>query len=87
LNPPKIAIAPIAPFVGNHQLSGNNPVHFSEIIESLGGVGQQSRDPLLDTERLQAKVLGFPRQAQIEIGDDDGVGQASLSDLDVDASC
>src|SRR3989442_1425569 len=83
LNPPKVAVAPVAPFVSDEQLPGyyRGAVLFSfgQKVSSLRRITQQSRDSRLHSRRIQSALLGFPRHAQIEIGDERSIRQFSCS--------
>jgi hypothetical protein len=85
LDPPQIAVAPIAPFVSNHQLAGQRAVNLRDEINALGGIIQQRRNAGLNASGIQPQTFRFNRQAQIKIGDDSRVGRSCLSYFDVDA--
>jgi hypothetical protein len=44
LKPPEVAVPPIAPFVGDHDLADHHAVQFSNVIKTLGRVAEQGFD-------------------------------------------
>lgn len=84
LYPPEIAVAPIAPFISDEELSGDDPfvvpLDFSEIINAFSSVVEEGGDAFAGAVRVESALLGFPGHAQIEIGDGGGVGDSCCAD-------
>ena len=87
LQPPEIAIAPITPFVSDHHLTSDDSIHLGNIIDSLGGVFQDSRYSNSDAIRVEAQLFRLFGQSQIEFGDYSGIGNIGLSNSDIDTVC
>jgi hypothetical protein len=84
LNPPKISIAPIAPFVSEQQLADRRPIHLGHIIGSLGGIVDQRLDAFENELQVKRALFGFQRQLRVELGDGWRVSESGLSDVDFD---
>ena len=80
LQPPKIAIAPIAPFVGNHQLPHDLRARLGHKISAFGGVAQNRVHARLNRRGLQNEILGLPGQFDIKPRQDVHVSRNSFSD-------
>jgi hypothetical protein len=85
LQPPKIAVAPIAPFVGNHQLSDHRAARLGHEISAFGRVAQQRIHTGLDHCRVQGEVLGLFGQFDIESCQNVRISGNSFSDGQFDA--
>src|SRR6266404_7529841 len=83
LNPPKIAVAPIAPFISDEQLPGHDSFAllfgFGQEVGPFGRMTQQSGDSSLHSRIVQPALLGFPSHAQVEVSDKGGIRQCSGS--------
>jgi hypothetical protein len=62
LQPPKVAVAPITPFVGNHDLAHDGSLDFCYKVEPLGWVLQYGIDSGPDALRFQPEILCLLRQ-------------------------
>jgi len=65
LDPPKIAVPPIAPFVSDHQLAGDCSLRFRDVINTFRWVGQERFHACFDAVGIQSQSLRFQGQAQI----------------------
>ena len=54
LEPPNLTVAPVAPFVGDHDLAGDGTVDLCQVIESFGRITEQSND-------ARVNAVGFER--------------------------
>src|SRR5262245_10543922 len=69
LQPPDVAIAPVAPLVGVHQLPDGAPRVGGDQVTSLAGVGQQSPHAWLDMRAVEYFPLTLFGQEAIEFDD------------------
>ena len=67
LNPPKPAVAPIAPFKSHHQTAGDAPVLFGDRVKSLTLIFKNRRDAALQNLAVESFALGFERHCLIEL--------------------
>ena len=84
LNPPKISIAPIAPFISEQQLAGERPIHLGDKVDTLGGIVEQRLDAFENELQVERAMFGFQRQPRVELGDGWRVSERGLSDVDLD---
>src|SRR5437773_8206192 len=88
LDPPEIPIPPIAPLVGDQQLSrhgdGSVLLALGQKVGAFSRMAQQRGDSLPHTFRVQAPVLRFPGHPRVEPGHDSGIRQFSFSNFDLD---
>jgi hypothetical protein len=67
LKPPQVPVAPVAPLVSDHHLTGDGPVDFRNVVKTHCRVLENSANTLGNAVRLQVQVLGFASQAQVEV--------------------
>jgi hypothetical protein len=79
LQPPEIAVAPIAPFVSDQHLADDLSADFGNEIGSFRGITQQRFDAGADASGVELNALCLVCQARVEIGDDTKVAQFSFS--------
>jgi len=70
LKPPEIAIAPVAPFISDHDLANDFPIHFGDIVQAFGWISQDGRYTFGDTVRIEVQLLRFFSQSQVKFSDD-----------------
>jgi len=84
LDPPKIPVPPITPFVRDEQLACDFTIYLRDIVRASRGVAQESGHSGEYAIRIQTPFLGFPSDPGIEIGDNRGIAWCSSSDDGID---
>ena len=78
LNPPEVAIAPIAPFVSDEQLADDDAfavcLGFGNKVGAFCGIAQKRENAVADGIDFELALFGFQGHARVEIGDDGSVG-------------
>ena len=69
LNPPKDAVAPIRPFVSNHEATSHFATAFGDDIEAIGRLSEQAFDTGRDGAQIQYLLLGFHSHLTVELGE------------------
>ena len=82
LDPPQHSIAPVAPFVGDHELADRGIVDFCEPVSSLGWVFEECLDTGADDFGVQFDILGLACQALIEVSDNARIVRRGIPDRD-----
>src|SRR5438445_8243162 len=59
LEPPYVAVPPVAPLVSNHDLAGDFAIDLGQKIEPFGWIAQERVDTVIDGFRVQTEVLRF----------------------------
>lgn len=70
LDPPKVAVAPIAPFGRVHELAKRPPVLVRDVISALGWVIEESANALQQQPAIKLPVLGFRGDAGVAVDDE-----------------
>ena len=83
LNPPDHAVAPVAPFVGDHQAGDNLSIKFSDKVEASLGMGQHSFDARGEDLCGEFAVFGFAGDALVEGDKAGGIGWGGAADEEV----
>ena len=84
LQPPEVAVAPVAPFVRDQHLTDKVFTEFGDKIRSFGRIAHQSFDTGANGCRIETNVFSLMRQERIEVSDDFNVPQFSFSDNGID---
>ena len=79
MDPPKVAVAPIAPFVSDQELADDIFADLGDEISPFGRIADERFDAGTDASGIQFDLLGFVREARVEIGDRFNIPQSSFS--------
>ncbi len=79
LNPPKVAIAPIAPFQGDEQLADERGRGFGHPVNAFGRVGQDGGNARAQEGSIQFQMLRFLSEERVELRDDRRVQRCRLA--------
>src|SRR5204863_1815191 len=69
LNPPEVAVSPIAPFMGNHQLASYPPIELGNEVDGLSRIGDRRAHATFEFWAIQREMFSFLGQSRVEIGD------------------
>ncbi len=84
LQPPEVAVAPVAPLIRDQHLADEVFTEFRNKISPFGWIADQSFDTGANGCRIEANVFSLMSQERIEIGNDFNVPQFSFSDNGID---
>lgn len=81
LNPPDLAVPPIAPLKRMSRLPHDSSVDHSHKVPSSLGLGNKASDSVSDRSGIKFPSFGFPTQRKVEMGNGFYVCGYGLSDL------
>jgi hypothetical protein len=73
LDPPDVAVAPVAVLVGDHELPDDNAVDLGDEVAALVRVGEHRADAAADDSGLERLRLGLAGDARVVVGEHVGV--------------
>ncbi len=82
LDPPDIAVAPIAPLVGDEQGAEDAIAFKCDVIAAMLRLLENGEDTRSALQRIEAQLLRLPRHGELKIGDGGGVRQDRFATMD-----
>src|SRR5690606_13899637 len=87
LNPPELAVAPVAPLIGDHQAAASGSLAHGRELEAALAIGHHGGDAAAHSLRVQFAFLGLLRHGNVERGNGFDVGGIGLAHDDLGGSC
>src|SRR5712691_439698 len=80
LQPPNLAVAPVAPFKRVHHLADHSPVEAGDEVTAVTRIRQDRPHTELHGRTIELLAFGLGRQTTVEVNDDLFVSRIGLSD-------